>query len=549
MSVAALATPLIALASCGPPSHPLIAELYYDAIGDDTGFEFVELFNPSPHPYPLAGARLEAGDGSGPDRWTPRWTGGPADTVPAGGRFVLGGARVTPPAQAVVALELQNGPDAVRLVWADGAVEVVGYGALAWAGYACGSPAPDVPSGLSLARTPDDADLGSNALDFVAAVPSPGAANRPGRDAALVAGSLAAVPEQPAPGAPVTVLGVVANRGAEEIAGGELELAGAEAGPPPAGTLGSAFLERGLAPGDTARFALALGGLAAGRRVLRVSARLAGDAAAANDADSLVLRVGPGPLEVTEIQFHPGAGEGEWVEVRNRSGEALRPDEFTLADRRGAPGLPAGGQGALAAESLAVFAQDRAALLAGFPGLDGARVWEVRPWGSLNNGDDSTGVADVVTLRERDGTPCERVPYSAAGVPAGVPVERRPGGGWAPAAEPLGGPLAPPRALPPLALRFAVTPRRLGGAGATVATLGWDLPWPRGRIVVDLYDLAGRRVAQVLPETSVPPRGERPWTVQGLAPGVYVLALLARAESGAGSLTASQAVRIAGSAP
>lgn len=174
MLVAASATTFIALALCAPPLHPLIAEVCYDAIGDDTGYEFVELFNPSPLPFPLAGARLEAGDGAGADRWTVRWTGASTDTIGAGARFVIGGIHVRPPANSLVQLDLQNGPDAVRMTWPDGTSEVVGYGALVWPEYLCGAPAPDVPSGLSLARTPDDADHGSNAADFVAATPLPG---------------------------------------------------------------------------------------------------------------------------------------------------------------------------------------------------------------------------------------------------------------------------------------------------------------------------------------------------------------------------------------
>ena len=549
MLVAIFATPLLALVLCAPLSHPLIAEVFYDAVGDDTGHEFVELFNPSPRPFPLAGARLEAGDGAGAGRWTSRWVGASGDSIAAGGRFVIGGVHVLPAADAVVQLDLQNGPDAVRVVWADGAIEVVGYGAQAWTEYVCGAAAVDVPSGLSLARTPDDADGGSNALDFAPATPSPGVANRPGRDAALVAGSLTLEPEQPAPDAPMVVLGVIANRGAEAIAGHEAELRVTDAGRVSGPALGSAPVARTIAAGDTARFAVGLSGLAAGKRLLRVSVHLAGDASALNDADSLLIRVGAGPLEVTEIQFHPAAGEGEWVEVRHRGGAPLMLTDFTLADRRGAPGLPSGGDGALAAESLAVLAQDRGALLARFPHLDGARVWGVRPWGLLNNSDDSAGVADVVTLRERDGTPCERVGYSALGVPAGVPLERRADGSWGPATETLGGPLAPPRVLPRLAAHFAVSPRRLGVPGVTVASIGWDLPWPRGRIAVELYDLAGRRVAQVVPETAVAARGERSWTPVGVAPGLYLLALHARAEGGGGSLTETRPLRIAGSVP
>jgi hypothetical protein len=202
----------------------------------------------------------------------------------------------------------------------------------------------------------------------------------------------------------------------------------------------------------------------------------------------------------------------------------------------------------VAAESLAVLAQDRGALLAHFAGLDSTRVWQVSPWASLNNSNDSTGVADMVWLRESDGTPCERVAYSAAGIPAGVPIERQ-GGEWRAATDPLGGPLAPPRSLPLLSRRFAVSPRRLSASGSRAASIGWDMPWPRGRIAVDLYDLAGRRLAQVIPETTVPGRGERLWDAQALPPGLYLLALLARAEGEADIVTLTQPVRVEGNVP
>jgi len=545
MFVAAIA---LVLALCSPASHPIVAEILYDAVGDDTGHEFVEIFNPASVPWPLAGVRLEAGDGAGAGRWSLRWTGAPGDTVAARGRFVIGGALVTPPADAVAALDLQNGPDAVRLAWPDGTTEVVGYGAHTFAEYFCGAPAADVASGESLARVPDESDLGSNAEDFRAATPSPGLANLPGRDAALVGGTLALDPEQPGPGAPAILSGAARNAGAEPIAARELELRASEVRPEGEVPIASSLLEGALAPGDTTRFALPLPGLAAGKRLLRVRAALAGDGSPGNDADSLRVRVGPGPLEVTEIQFHPTQGEGEWVEVRNIGGEAVALDAFSLADRRGAPGAPAGGSGPLAPESLAVLAQDRLLLLAHVPALDSTRVWQVRPWGSLNNSDDSTGIADVVTVRESDGTPCTRVPYSAAGVPAGVPLERRGDGTWGPATDPLGSPLAPPRALPPIVGRFALTPRRLRASNAT-ASVGWSLPWPRGRIVVDLYDFAGRWVRQVIPETAVSGRGERAWNAAGIPPGLYVMSLIARAEGGGETLALRQPLRIEGSAP
>jgi hypothetical protein len=530
--------------SCAPSAHPLIAEVCYDAIGDDTGWEFVEFYNPNDRALSLAGARIEAGDGSGPGRWTPRWTGHAGDSVSPRGRCVVGGAKVQPAPQSVVTLDLQNGPDAVRVVWPDGAVEVVGYGTQEFAEYSCGAPAPDVVAGQSLARIPDDADLGSNALDFRAATPSPGRANRPGRDLALIANTLALAPEQPEAGAAARLSGGVANRGAESITSGEASLVGLAFSPTDSMLLFTRALGTALAPGDTLAFGETVT-LAAGKWRLRVAVSLSGDEAPANDGDSLLVRAGPGPLELTEIQFHPARGEGEWVEVRNRSAGLLDLAGFTLSDRGASRGVASAGSGALEPESLAVLAQDRAALLATFPGLRAARTWQVRPWPSLNNSDDSTGVADEVVLRESDGTPCQRVAYSAAQVPAGTPLEWRDGGWW-PSSDLSGTPLLPPREWTPIPQHFDCSPRRLRAGGT--ARLAWDLPWPRARVSLELFDLAGRRVARPLDEFQAPPRGERTWSAAEIPPGVYVALARARPEGAGDPIIETRPVRIEGSA-
>ncbi len=537
------ASPCAGAATCAPAAHPLVSEVLYDAVGDDSGCEFLEFFNPHDHALSLAGARIEAGDGSGPGRWTLRWTGNAGDSVPTHGRFVVGGAKVQPPPQALVTLDLQNGPDAVRVVWPDGAVEVVGYGALEFPEYACGAPAVDVMAGQSLARVPDDSDRGSNALDFKASVPSPGRPNQPARDLAIVPGSLATLPEQPEPGSPARVVCLVENRGAGPVASGEAEIAAVTI-PHAGGTLFSRPLAAALSPGDTAAFGEEVS-LAAGKWLLRLTVTLPGDERRENDADSLPVRAGPGPLELTEIQFHPARGEGEWVEVRNRSAAPLDLAAFTVSDRGSARGLLDGGGGALAPESLAILAQDREALRAAFAGLDPNRIWQARPWSSLNNSDDTTGVADLVVLRESDGTLCQRVAYSAAGVPVGTPLEWRDGGWW-PASEPAGTPLSPPRLWPALARRFECLPRRVPAGGT--ARLAWDLPWPRARVSLDLYDLAGRKVARPLEEIEVPPRGERTWSAADVPPGVYVALARGRPDGSGEPIVESRALRIEGGA-
>jgi hypothetical protein len=541
MSTGAL---LLLLASCAPPDgRPRIAEVYYDAPGDDSGLEFVELFHAGGAAWPLAGLRLEAGDGSAPARWTLRWTAGPGDTIRPGGRFVIGGARVVPPADAAAVLDLQNGPDAVRLVWPDGRAEVLGYGVHEFVEYFCGEPAADAAAGQSLARVPDDADGGGNAADFRPAAPSPGRANRARRDAAWVAGSLALDPAHPEAGAMATLRGGVANLGSEPVAAGGVAVVVWMGGAPAA----RAVVGEPLAPGESLAVAVPLA-LPAGDHRLHAMVELAGDESPGNDLDSLRVRAGPGPLEITEIQFHPSRGEGEWVEFRNRSPGPVDPGGFTLSDRGASRGRPDWPGPPLPAGAYAVFAQDRAALLAAHAGLDSGRVADVRPWPSLNNTDDASGFADAVVLRESDGVPCDRQDYSGAGVPSGVPVELAPGGGWRPALDPAGSPLAPAREPPPLAGSFDVRPARLEPGGD--ARVAWALPWLRARLAVDIYDLAGDRVGAAMAEMAVSGRGERVWYAGALAPGLYVLRMRARPEGGSGAaeIGASRVVRVAGAA-
>ena len=536
---ALLASPLEVLA-CSPAGKPIVAEVYYDAPGEDTGWEFVELFDPLDRDVPLAGLKLEAGDGAAAGRWTTRWTGGAADTIRARGRFVIGGGRWSPPPDAVVTLDLQNGPDAMRLVWPDGAVEVVGWGALAYPEYFCGAPAADVPAGQSLARVPDDAALGTNALDFRAADPSPGRANLPYRDLALDRGTLAASPEQPAPLEAMRVRVRVRNRGA----------AGAAAFADTLVLRGDALAEStslalpALGSGDTLTVSLAASAGEAGRRTLVALVRAAGDAVSGDDADTLALRVGPGPLELTEIQFHPAAGEGEWVEVRNRSPEPLRLSDFTFSDR-------ADGRShvldslEVSPDSLALLVQDRAALIAAFANLDAGRVARVSPWPALNNANAADGTADVVTLRERDGLPSDRVAYSASGVPAGATLEKA-AGGWRSSPTRGGTPLAPPAEAAPGAAAFRVAPRRLA-LGSPATHLAWTLPWPSATVSAALYDLDGRFVASLFDDAPSGSTGGRDVRLDGAGAGVFAIVL--RAHGDAGALVRSAIVRIGGPRP
>ncbi|MFI5371546.1 MAG: hypothetical protein ACHQ52_08315 [Candidatus Eisenbacteria bacterium] len=538
----ALAIPFTRVhAGCAPPDRAIIGEVFYDAIGDDTGLEFVELYDPRDTPVALAGVRLEAGDGAGPGRWTLRWTGAPGDTVRPHRRFVIGGAGVIPAPDARVTLDLQNGPDAVRLVWPDGVTEVVGYGALAEPEYFCGTPAADVPSGMSLARVPDDADLGANGLDFRAAAPTPGRANQPALDLALARGSLTLAPPHPRVGEPAILTGRVAARGTAAIAVGSARVRGGWRSDADTAWTSDTALPA-LPSGDSAGFTLALGRLPLGRRVLLARIVLAGDEDPDDDTDSLRVWVGVAPLTLSEVQFHPADDAGEWVEVTAWDTGPVSAAGFTLGDHSGTVATAHGGR-ALGPGERAVLAQHRDAFLAAHPGLDSSRVLEATPWPSLNNSDAADGIADVLTLADPDGTPCDRLAYSAAGVPAGVPIERLDDTHWAPARDPGGTPLAPPLPPPAFIRRFEAHPARLP-AGITRARLAWSLPWDWSTVSVRAFDLAGRNAGIVLPAALRSGHAESDWDPSTLPAGVYLLVLTAGPGTSGAALTATTAVRI-----
>jgi hypothetical protein len=289
---------------------------------------------------------------------------------------------------------------------------------------------------------------------------------------------------------------------------------------------------------------VALAALREGRGALAARVVLAGDQAAANDVDTLRARVGPGPLELTEIQFHPAAAEGEWVEVRNRTREALLLDEFKVGDHAGARGDVESGV-PLAPESLAVLAQDPTALLVAHPALDAARVRRVTPWAALNNSDGADGVADEVVVQESDGVPVERVAYSAEGVAAGVTLERD-GSTWRPSGVAGGTPMSPPRPAVPIPGGFRAEPRRLHAGGDTVR-FSWELPWDSARVTLELYDLDGHRTRRLAGPVPSGAHGERPVTLDALVPGLYLAVL--RAESGDGSFTRVTALRVDAARP
>jgi hypothetical protein len=160
-------------------ASPLLAEVFYDAVGPDDGLVFVEIWGPPG--TSLNGLVIEGVNGAG---------GGITDTlvlsgtIGPSGLFVVADSvagtttTLVPNADLILDFDFQNGPDSVVLRGPSGVLDAVGYGAFGssdvFAGE--GSPAVDPPAGSSIARRFANVDTGDNAADWIAAVPSPGSA-------------------------------------------------------------------------------------------------------------------------------------------------------------------------------------------------------------------------------------------------------------------------------------------------------------------------------------------------------------------------------------
>jgi hypothetical protein len=156
-----------------------ISEVLYDADGSDGGKTFVELYGEGG--FDLDGFELVAINGSdGKAYLTVDLTG---YEIPSDGFFVIadglsdGTTSIRNADWIVSNIDLQNGPDSLRLVSDGLVVDAVGYGEVGASGTFAGegSAADDVAAGSSLSRLFADVDTDDNADDFRASLtPTPG---------------------------------------------------------------------------------------------------------------------------------------------------------------------------------------------------------------------------------------------------------------------------------------------------------------------------------------------------------------------------------------
>lgn len=419
-------------ASGNPPLEVVINEVLYDPEGKDAGLEFVELHNRGESAVCLGGWQLESGNGAAAGRWTREWEGSSGDTVSSGGFFVVGEEMVVPAPDAVADLDLQNGPDACRLVSPQRACDLVGWGDHTYDEYFEGQPAAEAAGGRSLGRDPDGVDTDNNAEDFAGLTPSPSSFNHPPCDFALIKAGRSRY--TPPTAAEIDISCLIRNEGSDTCGASADIFAGV------AGREFTTRLGEVVGPGGDLRATVRISSPGVGLHPVVVRVVSAADACRANDSLRTSLLVPPPPLVVNEMMFRPAGTDCEWLEVLNRSPAAVTITGWTIEDSNGRPRAITEDDLAIGPGDFVVLVESEDAFEATYGLLEvgseadssadpsGAKVAAVlKPgggWPTLNDVDGPLGFADAVVVRDQCGTAVDSVAYGAAWAGPGVSVER-----------------------------------------------------------------------------------------------------------------------------
>jgi hypothetical protein len=500
----------LATAWAAPVDGVCINEILYDPSGADAGREFIELYNPDSTSQELHGWSLEAGNGAQPGDWRRQWEGGAPDRIGPRGFFLIAGAAFEGVADARAPLDMQNGPDAVRLRAPSGWTDRVGWGELEHEEFFEGVPAPDAPSGSTLARIPDGLDRDDNRSDLrICPQPTPGRANAGA--GGIDIDQVRCVPPILDAGGTGELSVTVTDGGSEIVDLGELRwvLDGpglrVDVRRAPVGM---------IRPGESAVFVWALRPLASeGAASVRIS--LTGPGGERSEALAPVW-IGRGEVWISEIQYDPSGSDGEWIELAFGGTEPIDLAGWQIRDASGRGSTIGPGPVMFEPRGCALVAESPGGLRASWPELSPEAILpRTGGWPSLNNSlDRELGYADQILLLEADGTPVDYVNYVPGDldgggvslerwieasrlidpfvlVPCASPRGSTPGfTGWVPPQGSLGGSGIRPDPNPFFA-------GREGGPRLCRIVLSAPFDGPR-QVTADIFSLTGERVATLV---------------------------------------------------
>ncbi len=356
-------------------------------------------------------------------QWETRWQETGSRLLAAGEFFLIVDRNWTTTADfdAQVALGLQNGPDAIRLVCGGIGLDMVGYGNLTDPLMREGQAVP-LPTGLGLGRHPDGHDTDDNAADFRPVAITPGWRNFP--DHALELVSAAWDPPCAAYAGQNLCLDLaVRNAGLLDLPPTTLELVWVSAEGEPLLALNTAFA--GCRAAETWAARLTCPAPGEGRHGVRLDL-LPSPGAPGLSLDLGSLQVGPATLILNEVLHLPSAGQGEWLELLARQDLSTAGMNWRDEDGEWRPlplaQLAAGAYLVVAQDSTALGAWARQLEILGIPvECEGASLLQglrspVGGWPNLNNSPPAgRPFAERLLLSDADGVVVDQIVLPADG--------------------------------------------------------------------------------------------------------------------------------------
>ncbi|MCU0606492.1 MAG: lamin tail domain-containing protein [Candidatus Edwardsbacteria bacterium] len=409
-----------------------------------------------------------------------------------------------------------------------------------------------VPCGHSLGLAVDGADSNRPADWCGFARPTPGYSNTP-PPYDLAAAGLATEPAAVPALQPFRLDVAVANRGAGTARRCTVTVFRDADGDslPDGGQLVCRRTFDSLPGGDTV--ACHLPGLPEGTHRFAVAAACSADAYRWNNCLTVDLTAGS-PLVVNEVMYGPPAGRPEWIELYNRSAQAVDLHGWAVADLAGTAAVIDTAHTVVPPQGFAVVTQTVGLPLAPCPVLR-------PPTGlpSLNNDDEQ------VSLRDARGAAVDQVRYAGSwGGGGGLSLERinpflasSEAGSW-------GGCVAPALSTPGM-VNSVFVERPAAGAALDLGPnpfspdgdghednliVSLQLEWPRAAVTVRIYDRLGRLVRSLAQDRELPGTADLVWNGrdergEACPIGLYVVSLEARDVNGGGAVRKARTVAVA----
>lgn len=523
-------------------SSVVLNEVFYDPVGPDAGYEWLELYNPTDEPINLEGWILEKARTTFTEIYEFEYI-----IIPAKG-FLLIGEEYVKDADIKATLAFTNAgssTNGVRIRCPDtGYTDTVLYHEpnsydLTWD---CGEHktpfVPTVQEGNSLARKYDGVDTDLPKDWFECTNPTPGTTNLYPIDLAIFKITLQKIEGI------YHLFTFIHNLSTEPVDNSE-----AHVDIFVNNALWDSYELPSIAPMDSLEFSCPLGTLEEGLYDISARVELPNDINPENNQAGTSILIGESPLVLNEIMFRPSSGRTEWLELYNRSSRDYHLNDFLITDYAD---REIRFSAYIAADDYLIVCRDSLNVMLYYPNAPFHTIVEADSWAPLNVG------GDVLTLYDNYGLQLEQMEYSGDGSEHDVSLERV--NPYLPPSEDNWG-YSVIGATPgrqnsiyvvylPTQASLTANPNPFAPLRGEYSIISFSLPEIISRVTVRIFDIKGRMVRKLADQILQASSGDFVWNGYSddgrrLPVGVYIINLEATSQQSEKTYTERGTVVIA----